>query len=58
MVYFAQALNYINQNTERFKNRPGMIAIAKGVVYGNKAEVLILKGETMKPLICFKKASP
>jgi len=43
--YFDKALNYINQNTERFKNRPGMIAIAKGVVYGNKAEVLILKGK-------------
>ena len=44
-LYFDKALDYINQNAERFNSRPGMIEIARGVVYGNKAEVLIMQGK-------------
>jgi two-component system sensor histidine kinase VicK len=45
IFYFNKTLTYINLNASKFKNRPTMIEMAKGVVYGNKAEVLIGKGE-------------
>ena len=46
MFYFAKALQYINQNGPQYKDRSKMIDIARGVVYGNQAEVLISKGDT------------
>jgi signal transduction histidine kinase len=45
VAYFNKALNYITANTSRFRDRAGMLEIAKGVIYGNLAEALILKGQ-------------
>ena len=45
IFYFDKTLTYINQNAPKFMNRPNMIDMAKGVVYGNKAEVLIAQGD-------------
>jgi two-component system sensor histidine kinase VicK len=43
--YFNKALAYIDLNAPQFTNRSGMTEVARGVVYGNKAEVLITKGD-------------
>ena len=44
IYYFNKTLKYIDQNASKFNDRPNMIEMAKGVVYGNKAEVLIAQG--------------
>jgi signal transduction histidine kinase len=54
--YFDKALDYINKNARRFKNRPGMIEMAKGVVYGNKAEVLIWQGKDQEATALLQKS--
>jgi two-component system sensor histidine kinase VicK len=56
MFYFAKALQYINQNGPQYKDRPKMIDMARGVVYGNQAEVLILKGDTKGATVLLKKS--
>ncbi|MDB5007602.1 MAG: walK 3 [Mucilaginibacter sp.] len=43
ILYFNKDLKYIDQSTPAFKDRAGMIEMAKGVIYGNKAEVLIME---------------
>jgi two-component system sensor histidine kinase VicK len=45
VFYFNKALKYINTVGPQFKDRIKMIDIARGVVYGNEAEVLILHGD-------------
>ena len=55
ILYFDKALDYITQNARRFNKRPGLIDVAKGVVYGNKAEVLIVKGEYKEAVSLLKK---
>jgi len=45
MFYFTKTLQFINQNGPQYKDRPRMIEMARGVVYGNQAEVLIIKGD-------------
>jgi len=42
VFYFDKTLTFINSNNERFKNRANMLEMARGVVYGNKAEALIM----------------
>ena len=42
-IYFDKALEYINGNSHKFKNRADMLEMARGVIYGNKAEALIIK---------------
>jgi two-component system sensor histidine kinase VicK len=44
IAYFDKTLQFINDHSEKFKQRAGMLEIARGVVYNNKAEALILKG--------------
>ncbi len=41
--YFDRGLAYIDANKTKFGNRPTLLEIAKGVIKGNKAEVLILR---------------
>ncbi|WP_147238730.1 tetratricopeptide repeat-containing sensor histidine kinase [Mucilaginibacter hurinus] len=41
MVYFDKTLAYIDSNTAAYKNRDNVLQMARGVVYGNKAEVLM-----------------
>jgi len=55
-LYFDKALDYINQNAKRFNNRPEMMEMAKGVVYGNKAEVLIWQGKDKEATDLLKKS--
>jgi len=45
IVYFNKALNFLNKNGGQFPDRLKSIDMASGVIYGNKAEVLILKGD-------------
>lgn len=45
IVYFDKCLKYINDNAPLYKDHSGLIEIARGVVYGNKAEALIIKGQ-------------
>jgi tetratricopeptide (TPR) repeat protein len=55
-LYFNKALNYIAENIERFKNRLGLIEVAKGVVYGNKAEILIGQGKNKEAIDMLQKS--
>lgn len=41
MYFYNKALDYINDNTARFKDRPQMGEVSKGVVYGNMADISI-----------------
>jgi two-component system sensor histidine kinase VicK len=43
IVYFNKALQFIDDHSEKYKQRAGMLEIARGVVYNNKAEALIIK---------------
>jgi signal transduction histidine kinase len=56
IVYFNKAISFINQNTPKFKDRTKMIDMALGVVYGNKAEVLTLKGDYAEATGLLKKS--
>ncbi len=56
IVYFDKALKYISSNSNKFKNRAGMLEIASGVIYGNKAEALILKGQNAPARELLKKS--
>src|SRR6185503_364188 len=56
MSYFAKALQYINQNSPQYKSRSKMIEVAKAVLYGNQAEVLIIKGDNKGAAALLKKS--
>jgi two-component system sensor histidine kinase VicK len=43
IVYFDKALKYINDNSKKFAQRNDMLEMARGVIYGNKAEALIMR---------------
>ncbi len=45
IVYFDKVLVYINANSQKFNNRADMLEMARAVVYGNKAEALIINGK-------------
>ena len=42
IAYFDKALDFINANSARFINRSDALDMARGVIYGNKAEALII----------------
>jgi two-component system sensor histidine kinase VicK len=46
IIYFDKCLKYINGNSPKYKAHSGMMEIARGVIYGNKAEVLITNGQS------------
>jgi two-component system sensor histidine kinase VicK len=56
ILYFDKALKYIDQYGQQFTDRLKMIDIAQGVVYGNKAEVLMLQGNYTKAEYLLKKS--
>jgi two-component system, OmpR family, sensor histidine kinase VicK len=56
LLYYNKALSFINQYAPKFTDRLKMIDIATGVVYGNEAEVLILKGDYTKAIDLLKKS--
>ena len=41
MLYFKKALDYINSEASRFKEKTKLLDAARGVVYGNEANVFI-----------------
>jgi len=42
VFYFDKNLAFINSNSDRFKNRANMLEMARGVIYGNKADALTI----------------
>jgi two-component system sensor histidine kinase VicK len=42
IYYFDKALAFINSNSDRFRNRAEALEMARGVIYGNKSEALII----------------
>ncbi|HVV53848.1 MAG TPA: HAMP domain-containing sensor histidine kinase, partial [Mucilaginibacter sp.] len=51
-----RTLNYINNNASKYPEHSGMITIARGVVYGNKAEALMIKGQNAQARELLKKS--
>jgi len=45
IVYFNKALKFIDQYGPQFRDRTKRIEVARGVIYGNEAEVLVLKND-------------
>jgi len=45
VVYFNKALKFIDQYGPQFPEKIKRIEVARGVIYGNEAEVLILRGD-------------
>ncbi|WP_162996430.1 tetratricopeptide repeat-containing sensor histidine kinase [Mucilaginibacter celer] len=41
MYFYKQALEYLQNNKDRFKDRPQMGEVARGVIYGNMADIYI-----------------
>ncbi len=56
IVYFDQSLSFINKYGPQFKDRLKMMEIAQGVVYGNKAEIYILKKDDEQAIGLLKKS--
>jgi two-component system sensor histidine kinase VicK len=56
LLYFNEALKFIGTYGPRFKDRLKMMDIALGVVYGNKAEVLITKDKYNEAADLLKKS--
>ena len=56
IFYFNKTLKYIDNDGFAFKNRAKMLEVAKGVVFGNKAEVLIAQKDTTGAIQLLKKS--
>ncbi|MCC8426156.1 tetratricopeptide repeat-containing sensor histidine kinase [Mucilaginibacter sp. UR6-11] len=56
ILYFDRSLQFINKYGPNFKDRLKMIDIARGVVYGNKAEVLVQQGNYQQAIELLKKS--
>ncbi|OOQ61639.1 ATP-binding protein [Mucilaginibacter pedocola] len=50
IVYFDKALALVNSSAPAFPDRVLHIEMARGVIYGNKAEVYIQKGDTTRAI--------
>ncbi|UOE46353.1 HAMP domain-containing histidine kinase [Mucilaginibacter sp. SMC90] len=55
MYFYKTALDYINNNTARFKDRPQMAEVSRGVVYGNMADISIRQKDYNKAKNLLKK---
>jgi signal transduction histidine kinase len=56
MYFYNNALDYINTNAVRFKDRPQMGEVSKGVVYGNMADISIRRKDYNKAKSLLKKS--
>lgn len=56
LAYFDKALGYINANEQKFKSRASMLEMARGVIYGNKAEAFIIKKQYPEAMDLLKKS--
>ena len=56
MLYFKTALNYVDQNAAEFNYRYNKLQEARGVIYGNQAEIFILKKDYNKAIELLEKS--
>ena len=56
MVYFTMALDYLEKNAGGFGDRGNKIEEARGVIYGNEAEVFILKKDYNAAIVLLQKS--
>ncbi|GAA4102315.1 hypothetical protein GCM10022392_29100 [Mucilaginibacter panaciglaebae] len=56
MIYFDRSLSFVNKYGPQFKDRAKMMEIARGVIYGNKAEIFILKKNYEQAITLLKKS--
>lgn len=56
IIYFDKSLAFINKYGPQFKDRPTMMDIARGVVYGNKAEIYISQKKYGEAIALLKKS--
>ncbi|WP_214653081.1 tetratricopeptide repeat-containing sensor histidine kinase [Mucilaginibacter segetis] len=56
LVYFDKTLSYLDKNGGQFKERSALIDMARGVVYGNKAEVYIANKSYDQAIALLKKS--
>jgi signal transduction histidine kinase len=56
LIYFNEALKYLDDHQANYKNRSSMFEVARAVIYGNKAEVLIGQGQFAQAAELLKKS--
>ena len=56
IAYFDKALKYVDDNDTKFKARSNMLEIARGVIYNNKAEALMILGQHEQAAELLKKS--
>jgi two-component system sensor histidine kinase VicK len=56
MVYFRCALQYINENSSKYKNRADILEVARAIIYGNQAGVLSNQGKYAEAIELLKKS--
>lgn len=56
MYFYKQALDYLERNKARFKDKPQMGEVAKGVIYGNIADLYIKQKDYEKAKDLLKKS--
>jgi two-component system sensor histidine kinase VicK len=56
LVYFDKAINYIEKYGSSYPDRRQHMEIAKGVIYGNKADIYIIKGDYKQAASLLKKS--
>jgi signal transduction histidine kinase len=57
MLYYKKALDYIDENTPRFKVRKKLYDVARGVIYGNEAKIYIQQNKFEIAKALLKKSS-
>ncbi len=57
LVYFKKALDFIDSNAERFKERKILLDVARGVIYGNEGNVYAKAGNIPLAKMLLKQSS-
>ncbi|HVW96743.1 MAG TPA: ATP-binding protein [Mucilaginibacter sp.] len=57
MYFFKRALAFIEQYSERFKTSENLLDVARGVVFGNEANVYITQGNRAQAIRLLKKSA-
>jgi two-component system sensor histidine kinase VicK len=56
LTFFNQTLDFIDQHEHLYADKANMLQIARGVVYGNKAEILLKQGQYNTAAALLKKS--
>jgi two-component system sensor histidine kinase VicK len=56
IIYFDKSLAFINKYGPQFKDRVQNVEAARGVVYGNKADIYMIQGDYAKAIDLLKKS--